>query len=80
MLGIDPGVWAVIALILAAIWCYQFIELMLLSDTDFPGRYDKILWALTFMALPPLAPFAFSFWMRAYLVVRRAEKETSEKK
>ena len=71
--------WAVIAFILAIIWCYQFIELMLLSEADFPGKHDKILWALAFLALPPLTPFAFSFWMRAYLVVRSAEKDMNEK-
>jgi hypothetical protein len=65
---------------IAIIWCYQFIELMLLSETDFPGKHDKILWALAFLALPPLTPFAFRFWMRVYLVVRDAEKNMDEKK
>jgi hypothetical protein len=72
--------WAVIAFILAIIWCYQFVELMLLSETNFPGKHDKILWALAFCALPPLAPFAFSYWMHAYLLVRNAEKDMNEKK
>ena len=30
-------------------WMWQFVQLMLLSDDDFPGRNDKVLWVVTFI-------------------------------
>jgi hypothetical protein len=44
-------------------WLSGFVELMLMPDEDFPGRFDKALWVLLFLALPVLvAPLAFSRW------------------
>ena len=40
-------------------WLTQFIQLMLMSELDFPGRHDKILWTFAFLIVVPLAPFAF---------------------
>ncbi len=54
-------------------WCYQFIELMLLSESDFPGKYDKILWAAVFFLLFFIAPIVFVGWKNAYLAMRAAE-------
>lgn len=56
------------------IWGYQFIQLMLLSDSDFPGRHDKVLWFVAFILVYPLAPFVFIQWKQAYLSVRRQER------
>ncbi len=47
-------------------WCYQFIQLMLLSESDFPGEHDKILWVVAFVFLFFLAPFAFHAWKTTY--------------
>lgn len=55
-----------IALVIALVWIYQFIQLMLLSDADFPGKHDKILWAAAFVLVFPIAPFAFLWWKAAY--------------
>jgi hypothetical protein len=30
-------------------WVYQFVQLMLLSEADFPGKYDKCLWTAAFI-------------------------------
>jgi hypothetical protein len=70
----------VISVVLGIFWCYQFIKLMLLTDADFPSKHDKILWAVGFFVLPPLAPFAFLFWMRAYLEMRDAQRTINDKK
>ncbi len=64
----------VIAVFLILFWIYQFTQLMLFSDDDFPGRYDKALWVFAFVLACALAPFAFYFWKRAYVEVRIAEK------
>ena len=36
-------VLAIIAVVLVAFWVTQFVQLMLLGDGVFPGRFDKIL-------------------------------------
>ncbi len=50
-------------------WFLQFVQLMLLSDGDFPGRYDKPLWVGIFLLAWPVAPFAFLAWKSGYLAV-----------
>jgi hypothetical protein len=56
---------AIAALVLAIFWMFQFVQLMLLEDGYFAGRYDKILWVITFLVMPLLAPFAFLMWKGA---------------
>jgi hypothetical protein len=56
--------------VVGLVWIYQFIQLMLLSEGDFPARHDKIVWATAFIVIFPFAPFAFIFWKRAYLSMR----------
>jgi hypothetical protein len=53
-------------LCLGAYWCYQFIQLMMLSDSEFPGEYDKVLWVVAFVFMCPFTPFAFHAWKTAY--------------
>lgn len=72
---VNPYFAVLALLLLAAVWLVQFVQLMLLSDSDLPGRYDKVLWAAAFIFVFPLAPFAFLFWKRAYLSMRDAERE-----
>lgn len=64
-----------LALILAWLifWLLQFVQVMLLADADFPGRYDKPLWVAVFVLVFLLAPFAFLLWKRAYLAMRRQQ-------
>jgi hypothetical protein len=58
----------------ALLWVYQFVQLMLLSDSDFPGRHDKILWVAAFVLAFLVAPFAFLWWKTGYRMVRREEQ------
>jgi hypothetical protein len=63
-----------ISLALVVFWVYQFVQLMLLDDADFPGRYDKILWVVAFVLLFVVAPFAFLAWKWAWVTVRAGER------
>jgi hypothetical protein len=56
-----PAVWLLLAVAIAVFWVFQFVQLMLLSDEDFPGRYDKPLWVAAFILVSFVAPFAFIF-------------------
>jgi hypothetical protein len=64
----------VVGILLLVFWICQFISLMLLSDADFPGRHDKVLWAAAFLLLFVVAAFAFYYWKMAYRSMRQAEK------
>ena len=55
--------YIVVALIV--IWCKEFIFMMALGDSDYPGRYDKTLWFITFFILSVFAPFLFRGWKNA---------------
>ncbi len=52
---------AILALMLAfvAAWVHDFVTLMRLEDEVFPGRYDKAIWALLLIVLPPIGMLAF---------------------
>jgi hypothetical protein len=60
----------IVLLLLAGFWVMQFVQLMVLSDSDFPGRTDKILWVAAFLLIAPAAPFAFLLWKSAMTQVR----------
>jgi NADH:ubiquinone oxidoreductase subunit 3 (subunit A) len=49
------------------VWCSQFIQLMLLSDEDFPGKYGKALWFAAFILLNFIGCGLFIWWKQAYL-------------
>src|SRR5689334_6716873 len=49
---------AVVAFALA--WFHEFRFLMRLNDDAFPGRNDKLIWALLLMLFPPVG--AVVFW------------------
>jgi hypothetical protein len=66
------------AAFVALFWVYQFIQLMLLSDSDFPGRYDKILWVAAFLFAFLVAPFAFLWWKTAYRMMRQEEQSPDQ--
>ena len=57
----------------AVFWVYQFVQLMLLSDSDFPGKHDKVLWGAAFVLAFPVAPFAFLWWKTVYRMMRQKE-------
>ena len=57
------------------IWVYQFIQLMLLSESDFPGKHDRYLWAAAFIVASPFAPIAFYAWKIAYFAMRSEQRK-----
>ena len=71
------GLAAVLLLLWSIFWVYQFVQLMLLSEADFPGRYDKVLWTVAFVLAFFVAPVAFFGWKFAYRAMRDAEQETA---
>ena len=72
------SVLIVVALILCIVWVYQFVQLMMLSEADFPGKYDKCLWTAAFIVAAGLAPFAFLGWKSAYKAMVAAKMEPKE--
>ncbi len=68
-----------VGLIIALVWMYQFIQLMLLSDADFPGKHDKILWAAAFVLLFPITPLAFLWWKAAYRSMLRDDRPRDDR-
>ena len=67
--------WIILAVlaVFALFWGFQLVQLMMLDDGDFPGRYDKILWFVLFCTLFVLAPFVFIAWKRATMSYRIGE-------
>ena len=61
-------------IVFAIIWLFQFIQLMLLSDSDFPGKHDKVLWVAAFICVFLIAPLAFMYWKKAYVSLRANER------
>ncbi len=61
------------------VWIYQFVQLMLLTNEDFPGKYDKCLWTAAFILAFVLAPIAFMAWKNAYLAMARTQRQRSDK-
>ena len=63
---------AVLLVLLAGFWITQFAQLMAFEDDLMPGRYDKILWVLTFLTANVLAAAAFWLWKRVVVAARAA--------
>jgi hypothetical protein len=52
-------------------WRQEFVFLMGLRDTDFPGRHDKLIWAVLLLACAPLSVWFF----RSYRLAHWPESE-----
>lgn len=67
-----------------AIWGVMFATLMLLTDAQLPGRYDKPQWVAAFLLAAPLAPFAFWIFKNGYEIelatvhTRSRERDAAE--
>jgi len=62
--------------LIMVVWVYQFVQLMLLADSDFPGKHDKALWVAAFILVCVIAPFAFLWWKTAYRSMLEESKPT----
>jgi hypothetical protein len=47
-------------------WCNEFVFLMSLRDEDFPGRSDKLIWAIVLMAFAPFSVWFFRSYRLAH--------------
>src|SRR5437868_5944979 len=62
-----PAVVVLAALVLFGLaWLREFASLMKLGDDAFPGRNDKLIWALLLIVLFPVGPFVFWSYRRAH--------------
>ncbi len=48
-----------VVLVFLAFWVRELLVLMALRDDELPGRFDKPIWALLLIALPPVGLVAF---------------------
>ena len=66
-----PLLFALMVVVLLAIraWRYEFLLLMSLSDEEFPGRNDKLIWAAALLIVPPIGVWLF----RSYRAARWPE-------
>jgi hypothetical protein len=84
-LGPDALPFALIGLFLVLFgmaWLHEFRYLMELNDDAFPGRNDKLIWALFLMILPPVGAATFwsfrrAHWPESKPVVGRVSAELS---
>ena len=56
-------------------WCNEFVFLMGLRDDDFPGRNDKLIWAVVLLAFPPLSVWFFRSYRLAHWPTPRSLSE-----
>jgi hypothetical protein len=53
-------------LFLVRAWLREFAFLMSVDDSAFPGRNDKLIWAVLLIVLPPVGVYLFRAHRRAY--------------
>jgi hypothetical protein len=73
-MNVEVLVGLAIGVVVVLLWGFQFVQLMLLEDADFPGRHDKILWVVTFLVLFFIAPFLFMAWKSALKHIRQSQR------
>ena len=73
-----PAFVMIAGVVFCFFWVYQFVQLMLFSDADFPGKYDKCLWTAAFILAFLLAPFGFFGWKYAYRAMLSAKAGRNE--
>jgi hypothetical protein len=56
----------VLVLMVARAWKNEFLTLMGLADSAFPGRYDKPTWVFLMVVVPPLGLVAFRSFRKTY--------------
>ncbi len=64
------GVALVVAFV--ALWVREFVALMSRPDAAFPGRYDKLVWSVLLLVLPPVGLAAFWWYRRNHDDLTRA--------
>ena len=80
-LNLGLSIWLLMPILvpLGWLWMTQFTHLMLMSENDFPGRQDKLIWGMAFILLFFFTPFAFWGWKSAYVDLLDALEADSQK-
>lgn len=55
-----------VIVLFARAWLREFSFLMGVDDSAFPGRSDKLIWAILMIVLPPVGVYLFRAHRRAY--------------
>jgi hypothetical protein len=55
----------VVLLAFAAMWVHEFRALMLRRDDEFPGRHDKLVWAVALLLIAPAGVWLFRAYRKA---------------
>ncbi len=61
--------WAIllaVVIALALFWVGEFARLMRTSETDFPGRHDRLVWIIVMVVLLPIGALAFWTFRRSH--------------
>ncbi len=66
------------AVLFLFIWVSQYIQLMLLTDDDFPYNYDKALWFEAIILLNLIVCGLFNWWKHAYLLELKLAKQSAQ--
>lgn len=64
VLAVSPPFFVALAGLLVLVlfarsWMHEFIFLMNLKDSDFPGQFDKLVWALLMIGMAPVGLWLF---------------------
>jgi hypothetical protein len=75
-----PGLWLLfggfaILVFAARAWIKEMVFLMTLHDEDFPGRFDKLVWAFLLTVLAPVGYWAFRRFRNAHWPELAVESE-----
>jgi len=55
-----------VILALALFWVGEFSRLMQTTETDFPGRHDRLIWIIVMVVLLPIGALAFWTFRRSH--------------
>ncbi|MBX6314373.1 MAG: hypothetical protein IRY99_15890 [Isosphaeraceae bacterium] len=72
--GLIPVIVVAVIVLCVLAWLREFTYLMRLRDGVFPGHFDKLIWALLLMVLPPLGILAFWSYRHAHWADAKPEQ------
>ena len=75
-------VWVILALVAAVFWFLTLCSVLSASDEEFPGRNDKLMWAIIVFFGSVLGAILFFFWkweyQRSLESARKLEREVQD--
>ena len=70
--------WLAALILFARAWVREFAYLMRLGDDAFPGRNDKLIWAILLIVLPPVGVWLFRAYREAHWPEAKPAKARAE--